>query len=218
MKANRELHQVPDISDIVIHEPRPCGCSCRIGQDTSLRDLQERVVRHCAPTLAGLKCGSMFRVCCCLHGIIDHIEDIHSTVAHKGVRMDVLSSDGCGCLLYVYRPSLLEERLGDADVRSFLDGYGYTSYDAGGALEHLKERFSTEGMPAEIGVFLDYPMEDVKGYIEHGGRNCLSIGCWKVYGDVDAAEKRFDCYRRCRDVYCRRFTEGYGLDRLSVRC
>ena len=140
----------------------------------------------------------MFRVCCCLHGIIDHIEEIHSTVAHKGVRMDVLSSDGCGCLLYVYRPSLLEERLGDADVRSFLDGYGYTSYDAGGALEHLKERFSTEGMPAEIGVFLDYPMEGIRGYI--------------------AAEKRFDCYRRCRDVYCRRFTEGYGLDRLSVRC
>ena len=61
-------------------------------------------------------------------------------------------------------------------------------------------------------------MEDVKGYIENEGRCSRCIGCWKVYGDVESAERRFQSYKRCRDVFSRRLAEGCSLVRLTVRC
>ena len=86
-------------------------------------------------------------------------------------------------------------------------------------LAELFDRFAhCPTVPPEVGVFLDYPMEDVRGYIENEGRCSRCIGCWKVYGDVEAAERRFQSYKRCRDVYSRRLAQGISLVRLTVRC
>ena len=202
-----------------IHESvRPILETCPGRAETSVPDLQQRVVRHCSPTLAGLKCGSMFRVGSDLHGIRRQLHDLEIMLMPRGVRTSVISCDDSGCLVYVYRPNRLEELLSRPDVESFLAGYGYAKADAVGMVSQLTDRFSLcPSMPPEVGVFLDYPLEDVKGYIENGGRCCRCIGCWKVYGDVESAEKRFRTYRRCRDVFSRRFAEGCELSKLAVR-
>ena len=43
--------------------------------------------------------------------------------------------------------------------------------------------------PHEIGLFLGYPPEDVQGFLEN--RLCKCVGCWKVYGDEQAAQNGF---------------------------
>ena len=208
------------LSDIVFHEPgAPEPETCPEGAETSVPDLHERIVRHCAPTLAGFKCGSMFRVNSDPHGILEQVSGLGYELSHRGLRIDFLVVDDEGCLLYVYRPKLLEARLRDREVRDFLAGYGYAANGCTSTLAELFDRFThCPLMPPEVGIFLDYPIEDVRGYIENEGRCSRCIGCWKVYGDVEAAERRFQSYKRCRDVYSRRLAQGISLVRLTVRC
>lgn len=208
------------LSDIVFHEPgAPEPETCPEGAETSVPDLHERIVRHCAPTLAGFKCGSMFRVNSDPRGILEQVSGLEYELSHRGLRIDFLVVDDEGCLLYVYRPKLLEARLRDREVRDFLAGYGYAANGCTSTLAELFDRFThCPLMPPEVGIFLDYPIEDVRGYIENEGRCSRCIGCWKVYGDVEAAERRFQSYKRCRDVYSRRLAQGISLVRLTVRC
>ena len=202
-----------------IHEPiRPNLETCPGRMETSVSDLQQRVVRHCSPTLAGLKCGSMFRVESDPHGIREEMGDLQAMLMPCGVRISVINYDGSGSLVYVYRPRKLEELFSHPDVASFLDDYGYERGNASSMVSQLKSRFSLcLSMPPEVGVFLDYPIEDVRGYIENSGKCSRCIGCWKVYGDVESAERRFRSYKRCRDIYVRRFSEGCALSKLAVR-
>jgi len=100
---------------------------------------------------------------------------------------------------------------------------GYSRFDVSGALDTLKARLKdldargrTFCFPHEIGVFLGYPLEDVLGFIENGGRNCLSCGCWKVYSNECEALKAFERYEKCRAVYQRLFASGCPLTRLTV--
>lgn len=51
---------------------------------------------------------------------------------------------------------------------------------------HMCEKF-----PHEIGLFLDYPLVDVIGFIRNTGKNCKCSGCWKAYGNAKEAEKTF---------------------------
>ena len=85
------------------------------------------------------------------------------------------------------------------------------------AIERLKSRFATgEAFPHEIGVFLDYPLGDVIGFIENGGRNYKCSGCWKVYCDECESQKLFAMYQKCRDIYRRLYEEGRSVFQLTV--
>ena len=71
-----------------------------------------------------------------------------------------------------------------------------------------------EEFPHEIGVFLGYPLDDVKGFIRHKGRDYTFCGCWKCYGDPQAARRRFERYHRCTAVLRRRYAEGTPITQL----
>ena len=66
------------------------------------------------------------------------------------------------------------------------------------------------------GVFLGYPLGDVVGFIENRGKNFTCCGCWKSYGDPDAAQKHFDQLSKCTAVYLRLFHSGTPILRLAV--
>ena len=85
------------------------------------------------------------------------------------------------------------------------------------ALAHLKERLAgQEGFPHEIGLFLSYPPEDVKGFIENKASNSKCVGTWKVYGNVDRAKALFAQFQRCTDIYCKLWQAGSSLEELAV--
>ena len=78
-------------------------------------------------------------------------------------------------------------------------------------------RLQTFGaFPHEVGLFLSYPPEDVRGFIEHRGHGSKCEGCWKVYGDAKRARATFRAYKKCTDCYCRRQATGTPIDRLAV--
>jgi hypothetical protein len=84
-------------------------------------------------------------------------------------------------------------------------------------IEKLKEGLMRSAcFPHEIGLFLGYPLEDVVGFIENSGQNCICTGCWKVYHNEDEARKLFERYDKCTKVYMRLFAEGKPIERLIV--
>lgn len=180
--------------------------------------LDSYLVQHCAPTLAGLKTGCIFP---CPYGSAEEltraIRRTNQRLRHKGLRLLPLRLGARRALIYLYRPQKLSADLADAAAAELLQRYGYCTEDCDGCVVQLARKLrQQEDFPHEIGLFLGYPPEDVSGFIEHQARCYKCVGCWKVYGDADAARKKFAQYEKCTRVYCHRWANGANIDRLAV--
>lgn len=176
------------------------------------------VIRHAAPTLAGIKTGNLFP--CTFSSLQDMVRDlraINRVLVPRGLRLLPLRCQAGRALLYLFRPAALSRDLSRDAARQLLQQVGYESLDQPACLRELTRRLRADStFPHEIGLFLGYPPEDVKGFITHQGKHCKCVGCWKVYGDEAAAQQRFAAYRSCTDNYCRRRAGGASLEGLTV--
>ena len=180
---------------------------------------EEALVRNCAPTLAGLKTGSLF-VCAfdSQRQMTRELRDANRILTPKGLRLVPLRCKEGRVLLYLYRPLRLKADLSEADARELLQEAGYPSCGVGNYLSELARRLkSLNEFPHEIGLFLGYPPEDVKGFMMHKGKNSKCSGCWKVYGDADKARRTFAAYHHCTDCYCKRHAMGATMEQLAVK-
>ena len=177
---------------------------------------EEQVVRNCAPTLAGLKTGNLFA---CPYenreDLLDFLRSLNRRLGKKGVRAVPLRIRQDRALIYLYRPARLEKDLSCASCKALLSEFGYNCRGGSRCLTRLARRLKQqEDFPHEIGLFLSYPPEDVKGFLEH--RPCKCVGCWKVYENEEAAKKTFAKYKACTRVYCRQLASGIDIERLTV--
>ena len=185
--------------------------------------LDRAIIDHASPTLARLKPGSLINLETG-EGFFEEFTGLSEELREKGVRLTILRLCGGKALVYVYRPLDLEHILHDREVQGFLASCGYIRFDADSAIQTLRQRLNcsvassqnTDSFPHEIGVFLGYPLEDVVGFIENGGRNCLACGCWKVYSNPCCALRTFRRFEKCKSVYQRLFAQGCPLTRLTV--
>ena len=176
------------------------------------------VIRLCAPTLAGLKTGSLFSAeYRTEESFREELRKLNHILVPKGLRALSLRYGRDHVLVYVYRPAYLRRDLCNQEAKALLEELGYENSSAEGCIRQLTARLrQNEGFPHEIGLFLSYPPEDVRGFMEHGAADCKCVGCWKVYGDEQAAKRTFRQYKQCTEVYCRRFRNGATIDRLTV--
>ena len=180
--------------------------------------LEAIIVLHGAPTLAGLKTGSLFSVDTYGAKEMQHdIARVNRALQPKGVRLTVMRYGRCRAMLYLYRDALLAQCLSCPKAAGLLYQCGYRQLSVCGVLHTLRERLAAEnGFPHEIGLFLGYPLLDVTGFMRHRGKNCLLCGCWKVYGEEAKAIRTFARYRKCTDIYSKLFQTGYPLAKLTV--
>lgn len=179
---------------------------------------EEMIVYHCSPTLAGLKTGSMFS--CSYNSVKELKEEIrrmNRRLVPKGLRVLPLNISKERALIYVYRPEKLKVDLSGEDVSSLLKKYGYICNTPENCIIQLISRLQNwSEFPHEIGVFLGYPIEDVKGFIENKAKCSKCVGYWKVYGDEEKAKELFDKYNKCTDSYIRQWINGNTIERLTV--
>ncbi len=179
---------------------------------------EELVVRYCSPTLAGIKTGSLFS--CDYESETNLRDDIHSfngILTPCGLRMLPMKRCGGRALIYLYRPEKLSQDLADAEAVSLLKSFGYQNSHAAQQVVHLVKRLrESSQFPHEIGLFLGYPPEDVRGFIENRGRHCKYTGFWKVYADEQNACRLFENYRKCTKIYSRKYAEGTSIKRLIL--
>lgn len=177
----------------------------------------EILIRYCAPTLAGIKTGNLFGFTFSSWSeMAGEVRRLNRILVPKGLCMLPLRYRNSRALLYVYRPGRLARDLEEESCRTILEWAGYEKGTAGQQLRRLIQKLGREDdFPHEIGLFLGYPPEDVRGFLEHGNETCT--GFWKVYGDKKKAERVFRKYRCCYTVYRRQFQAGTTLGRLAVR-
>ena len=181
----------------------------------------EMVIEYCSPTLAGIKTGSLFS---CEYDdkykLIQDIRRINDILVKKGIKAIPVRYSDHRVLIYVFRPSFLEKDFCDKDTATLLRELGYKADDTMSCVRKLSEKLSSltssKDFPHEIGLFLGYPIEDVKGFIKYKGECSKCTGVWKVYGDVESAKAKFERYDRCTKDYKSRYKRGMTLSRLAV--
>lgn len=176
----------------------------------------ETIANQCAPVLMDVKPSNLL--------ILTREEE------KEFLQMEVFSGISCLCLYagekkstwLLYRKDRLEAELFWPQTRDFLKSYGYRSDrdSAEAMLQRLQERFAgyKEGVlefPHELGVFLGYPLCDVKGFIEHQGKNYLCSGYWKVYENETRAKMTFKLYETVRDTVLQMINAGRDLYEIS---
>ena len=135
----------------------------------NMKSLQVQLILQCAPFLKGIK------VSCILNISKENEEELLEVLKGTGIRFKVLTRNQEKSLVFLYRRKSFSEYLKRADVYEFLNAYGYESSEPEAMLEHLSERVCqySDGkicFPHEIGAFLDYPIDDVKCFIEKDGK------------------------------------------------
>lgn len=178
---------------------------------------EETVIRHCAPTLASIKTGSLFTSAFASRADMNAgVISLNRRLRAKGLRVVPLRyREGVG-LIYLYRPRRLQADLTGEQAAKLLREAGYSAASPEQCIRHLALRLAENAeFPHEIGLFLGYPPEDVEGFIHRRGE-AKCTGIWKVYGDVEAAQRTFARYRRCTSAYLQRFWQGWSIERLTV--
>ena len=178
----------------------------------------EMIVRQCAPTLAGIKTGSLFP--CPYESraqLMDEIRAMNRMLVPKGLCMLPVRCEGGSALLYVYRPGRLQQDLQDDLAQRLLQKAGYSQGGSALCVSQLVQRLRRqEEFPHEVGLFLSYPPEDVKGFIDHRANDFKCAGLWKVYGDEEKARSLFTKYRKCTEIYSALWQSGSRLEQLAV--
>ena len=65
--------------------------------------------------------------------------------------------------------------------------------------------------PHEIGAFLDYPIDDVKCFIEKDGKDSLFSGYWKVYNNPGRAKMIFSAYDKAKTSAVNEYLIGKNI-------
>lgn len=180
--------------------------------------LEAKIIKHCAPTLAGMKTANLFNYrFSSLQSLQEEVFASNETLNRKGVYIEIMRIRDSKALLYVYRRMRLEKDLMNQEAIELLSHYGYEDKTADAAIAHLKQRLEeSDCFPHEIGLFLSYPIEDVIGFIEHQGRDCKCCGLWKVYCNEKDTMKLFETFKNCTSIYMRLFELGSSMLQLTM--
>ena len=160
---------------------------------------EEILIRQGAPTLAGIKTGSLFP-CPCedREDLLADIRRLNRLLVPKGLCLLPIRFLEGQALLYLYRPAELRRDLQDALASELLRQAGYANESCARCVAQLIRRFRESG---------EFP---------HRACNFKCAGLWKVYGDEAKAQALFAKFKKCTEIYCALWQTGSKLEQLAV--
>ena len=174
-----------------------------------------QVALQCAPFLKRLKVSCVITLDSELYGELDAL------FCGMNISYHMLSESDGKCLVLFYRPEELEAYLRGPEISSLIREYGYSSRNLSETLRRLTLRVrecmkNRMGFPHEIGAFLGYPVNDVRGFIQNEGKGYLMTGYWKVYENLAGAKMIFNKYDRAKDSAVNEFLTGKTIREIAV--
>ena len=117
------------------------------------------VIRQCAPTLAGIKTGSLFPCrCSSSRELLSEIRRLNQQLVPKGLILLPVRYQRDQALLYLYRPDRLRRDLENDLAAQLLAQAGYSCSGCEQCVVRLIRRLREgQEFPHEIGLFLSYP-------------------------------------------------------------
>ncbi|NLL52771.1 MAG: DUF3793 family protein [Peptococcaceae bacterium] len=170
-----------------------------------------RIAFRTAPTLLGIKPACLISLVNPSRNIIANWEQSKSDITGR-LDLDYLEikKSSQKILILFYREEILAKYLALKENQDFLKQLGYRE-GLNNMLSLVQARFKS-GCPHEIGLFLGFPCQDVKAFMEYqekisGIRSGLQVGqgprvllngYWKVYHKPDLASDIFRRYDLAR--------------------
>ena len=175
-----------------------------LSRSSQWRRIQFQIVFQCAPVFKGVKASNIITL---PEGTWKRLK---GRIAGGEVRVMLLHGGGKNEVILFYREKWLHNILKKPEVESFFKTHGYTDLVLSAVLSRMQERYEAyvQGemdFPHELGILLQYPLEDVKSFIVNAGKNSLFCGYWKVYHNPKEARKIFHLYDRIREKAAREF-------------
>lgn len=176
----------------------------------NMKSLQVQLILQCAPFLKGIK------IACILNITEENSRELYEILEGTGIKFKILTRNLGKCLVFLYRRESFSRYLKRTDVREFLGSYGYENVEPEKMLERLSKRVCqySDGeicFPHEIGAFLDYPIDDVKCFIEKDGKDSLFSGYWKVYNNPGRAKMIFWAYDKAKTSAVNEYLIGKSI-------
>ena len=176
----------------------------------NMKSLQVQLILQCAPFLKGIK------IACILNITEENSRELYEILEGTEIKFKILTRNHGKCLVFLYRRESFSRYLKRTDVREFLGSYGYEDVEPEKMLERLSKRVCqySDGeicFPHEIGAFLDYPIDDVKCFIEKDGKDSLFSGYWKVYNNPGRAKMIFWAYDKAKTSAVNEYLIGKSI-------
>ena len=176
----------------------------------NMKSLQVQLILQCAPFLKGIK------IACILNITEENSRELYEILEGTGIKFKILTRNHGKCLVLLYRRESFSRYLKRTDVREFLGSCGYEDVEPKKMLERLSKRVCqySDGeicFPHEIGAFLDYPIDDVKCFIEKDGKDSLFSGYWKVYNNPGRAKMIFWAYDKAKTSAVNEYLIGKSI-------
>lgn len=170
---------------------------------------------NCAPLLRGIKASNMITV------TGEEFYAIRKLVRGTDISCHRIRIRENRFMLFLYREQALRDYLSREDVQEFLREYGYPVRDFDAMLEKLYSRVEQYGRgeaeyPHEMGAFLQYPVEDIRGFLENDGENFSFYGYWKVYHNEREMKRLFARYDEERERVLRAVLDGRTIREIAV--
>lgn len=178
---------------------------------------ETQLALHCAPLITGLKVSNLLIV---QNGQVKNVQqlfyqtEISCFILYTGEHKTVL-------LLYRFQP--LRGFLAKPQACKMLRESGYYDLAFEGLLSGFAGRYTAymQGraeFPHEMGLFLGYPVEDVRGFMENHGKNFLCAGYWKVYQNEKEKVRLFHKFDLAKELLIRLAAEGVHMPDIINAC
>lgn len=187
-----------------------------ISECSRIRRLEFQVSIQCAQVLKGIKASNLITLA------KGALEEVRRALLGTEITVALMAVNERTEVLLLYRYPMLSALLDKEEIQEFLRAHGYTQSDTASVLLGLRRRYTAylagEGeFPHELGVLLEYPVEDVKDFIRCKGEEYLFTGYWKVYHNPAKAKARFCQFDRAREFAMQQVIDGRPLSEVAVK-
>lgn len=151
-----------------------------------------------APTISGLKASTLINLKSSNRDIKKIWNKYKKEFSEKyNIDYFVLKKREDGYLILFYEKNLLIKKIFELNRYNYLVKNGYENcLNLIDFLDRLKQEFINSDCPKEIGIFLDYPLEDVMDF--NTCRKCKCVGYWKCYNDDNHCKKLFKLFDKAK--------------------
>ncbi len=116
-----------------------------VSKGMAVYDFEAKLVRHAAPTLAGIKPANLFtwRAAGFTEDEVKTaLAEVSARLEPYGVRIDFMANRAGGALVLAWREDLAQAALDDADAQRIAAEAGFASHDARGFVAELQQRIA----------------------------------------------------------------------------
>jgi len=180
----------------------------------------DETIIHCsAPSLCGIKPACLFSLSLEVFSKESQKINKWKTDFSKFNRFIIpMKKENNRILMFIFDKKLLEKTINSKENSLYLKSKGYcVEKGFSSVLAELLHRLTfNKDFPHEVGIFLGYPLCDVIGF-ENNNSDFKYSGFWKVYANVNEAERQMQSYKSCSKKCMKLLTTGLSVPMVTQK-